>query len=384
MRARGRVRWPVLVAVLALALVCAAACTTVPACAAGVRTARLMPAFFATLPVDPSAWLARPVLAERLPLQETPERVELHIWRPPGQSRGYPALVVSLGVNPAPPDDPRVTRLFRGLARAGLVAVLVEQQALNEDRLTSAAPAAIVRAVERVRALPSVRDGRVGLLGFSVGAALVEIAAADPRIRDHVTVVEGFGGYARLADLVQAATTGVIQYRGHTEPWQPDPMTVRIVRENLIADLPDPRERDALWQALVAETTPLPPSDTLSAYGRAVLALLTSTDPDRFHALFAALPERRRQEFEALSPVHVLDRIRARVFLMHDRGDPLIPYVESRRSRDRLSEAGNPPYYSEFAIFEHVDPTRGGNPRILVRDGLRLFLHAYWVLRELE
>ncbi|MER3421115.1 MAG: hypothetical protein C4290_11590, partial [Chloroflexota bacterium] len=86
-------------------------------------------------------------------------------------------MVVSLGVNPAPPDDPRVVRLFRGLARAGLVAVLVEQQALNEDRLTAAAPETIVRAVERVRVLPAVRDGRLGLLGFSVGASLVEIAA---------------------------------------------------------------------------------------------------------------------------------------------------------------------------------------------------------------
>ncbi len=69
---------------------------------------------------------------------------------------------------------------------------------------------------------------------------------------------------------------------------------------------------------------------------------------------------------------------------MHDRGDPLIPYVESRRVRDRLTAIGKPPYYSEFAIFEHVDPTRGGSLRILLRDGVRLFLHAYWVLRALE
>lgn len=379
---RGPVRWPVLLAVVALAATYAAACAAVPACAAGLRTARLMPAFFAGLPVDPSAWLARPVVYEQETLQATPEWAGLHIWRP-RQGR-YPALVVSLGVNPAPPDDPRVVRLFRGLARAGLVAVLVEQQALNEDRLTTAAPDVLVRAVERVRVLPAVRGGRLGFMGFSVGASLVEIAAADPRIRDHVAVVEGFGGYARLADLVQAATTGVIRYQDHTERWEADPMTVRIVRKNLIAGLPDPAERDALWRALVAATAPLPPVGALSAEGRVVLALLTNTDPDRFPELFAALPEARRAEFEALSPIHVLDRIRARVFLMHDRGDPLIPYVESRRTRDRLTAAGQPPYYSEFDIFEHVDPTRGGNPRILARDGLRLFLHAYWVLRALE
>jgi hypothetical protein len=379
---RDPVRWPVLLAVVALAATCAAACTTVPACAAGLRTARLMPAFFAGLPVDPSGWPARPVVYEQETLQATPEWAGLHIWRP-RQGR-YPALVVSLGVNPAPPDDPRVVRLFRGLARAGLVAVLVEQQALNEDRLTTAAPDVLVRAVERVRVLPAVRGERLGLMGFSVGASLVEIAAADPRIRDHVAVVEGFGGYARLADLVQAATTGVIRYEDHTERWEADPMTVRIVRENLIADLPDPAERDALWRALVDATAPLPPVGALSAEGRAVLTLLTNTDPNHFPELFAALPEARRAEFEALSPVHVLDRIRARVFLMHDRGDPLIPYVESRRVRDRLTAIGKPPYYSEFAIFEHVDPTRGGSPWILLRDGVRLFLHAYWVLRALE
>lgn len=294
-----RVRWPVLWAVGAAALLCAGAGTTVPACAAGLRTARLMPAFFAALPVDPSGWLARPVVSEHQELPDAPDRALLHIWRP--QEGRYPALVVSLGVNPAPPDDPRVVRLFRGLARAGLVAVLVEQQALNEDRLTAAAPETIVRAVERVRVLPAVRDGRLGLLGFSVGASLVEIAAADPRIRDHVAVVEGFGGYARLANLVQAATTGVLRYQNRTERWEPDPMTVRIVRKNLIAGVPDPAEREALWRALVDATAPLPPPGSLSAAGQAVLALLTNTDPDRFPELFAALPEARRAEFEALS-----------------------------------------------------------------------------------
>jgi hypothetical protein len=372
----------VLLAVVVPALLCAAAWAAVPACAAGLRTARLMPAFFADLPVNPSGWLARPVVYEQETLQAAPEWAVLHIWRP--RDGRYPALVVSLGVNPAPPNDPRVVRLFRGLAGAGLVAVLVEQQALNEDRLTPAAPDVIVRAVERVRALPAVRDGRIGLLGFSVGASLAEIAAADPRIHEHVAVVEGFGGYARLADLVRAATTGVIRYQDRPERWEPDPMTVRIVRENLIAGVPDPAERDALWRALVDATAPLPAPGSLSTAGQAVLALLTNTDPDRFPELFTALPEARRAEFEALSPIHVLDRIRARVFLMHDRGDPLIPYVESRQSRDRLTAAGHPPYYSEFDIFEHVDPTRGGNPRILARDGLRLFLHAYWVLRALD
>jgi hypothetical protein len=366
----------------ALALLLAAGALVVPACAGAVRTARLLPAFFAGLPVDPSAWLARGVTYEVVELQGGTDYERLHVWRP--ASGRYPALVVSLGVDPAPPDDRRVVRLFRGLARAGLVAVLVQSAALDQDRLTPAAPDLIVRAFRWTAAAPAVREGRVGLMGFSVGAALVEIAAADPRIRDRVVLVEGFGGYTRLADVVAAATTGTITYQGRHEPWQPDPLTVSVVRKNLIAGVPSAGDREALTRALVDGDGHPPAPESLTAPGRAVLAVLTNTDPARVAELLAELPIAQREELEALSPAGVLAQIRAPVYLMHDRGDELIPYVESRRARDLLTAAGNPPYYSEFDIFRHVEPGRGGSPSILLRDGVRLFLHAYWVLRRLE
>ena len=366
--------------VLALALVGCA--LVVPASAAAVRTVRLMPAFFAMLPVDPSGWLAPGIVAETEELRGEPDWVRLHVWRP--ADGHYPALIVSLGVNPAPPDDPRVMRLMRGLARSGLIVVLVESLALNEDRLTPAAPGMIVDAYERTVALPQVDGGRAGLFGFSVGAALVEMAAADPRIRDRVVLVESFGGYARLPDVMAAVTTGTIRYGDTVAPWHPDPLAVSVIRKNLIAGVPSPADRETLTRALVTEEAPLPAPEMLSAPGRAVLTFLTNTDPARTGDLLAALPRAQQEELEALSPLHLLGDVRTRVFLMHDRGDELIPYVESRRARDALTSAGNPPYYSEFDIFRHVDPTRGAKPHILVRDGVRLFLHAYWVLRRLE
>lgn len=365
-----------------LTLALTACALTVPASAGAVRTARLMPAFFAGLPVDPSGWLAGDVVAETEELQGGLDRAVLHVWRP--AAGRHPALVVSLGVNPAPPDDPRVVRLFRGLAHAGIVAVLVESAALDEDRITPAAPDLIVRAFERVASSPSVHDGRVGLLGFSVGAALIELAAADPRIADRVVLIESFGGYARMTDMVAAATTATIHYNGLVKPWHPDALPVSVVRKNLIAGVPSAADRETLTRALVKEEEPLPAPETLTPAGRAVFALLTNADPARVDELLAALPPAQRQELATLSPLQVLDRVHAPVFLMHDRGDELIPYVESRRARDALVAAGRPPYYSEFDIFQHVDPTRGGKPHILLRDGLRLFLHAYWVLRRLE
>jgi hypothetical protein len=220
--------------------------------------------------------------------------------------------------------------------------VLVESAALTDDRITPAAPELIVRTVAQVAGWPAVRDGRVGLFGFSVGAAMVELAAADPRIQDRVAVVGGFGGYADLLAVAAAATTGTLRDGGRTEPWAPDAVTVTVMRKNLIAGVPAAADRDALWHALVDHTALLAPADALTPAGRAVRDLLTNTDPARVDALLAALPAPQRAELAALSPVHVLGRVHAPVYLMHDRGDPLLPYVESRRARDALVAAGRP------------------------------------------
>lgn len=377
----AKVRRLVLAVVLVLPVALVACALTVPASAGAVRTARLLPAFFAGLPVDPSGWLAGPIVHETAMLAGDPNGATLHVWRP--ASGRHPALIVSLGVDPAPPDDPRVVRLFRGIAHAGIVAVLVESSALDQDRLSPAAPDLIVRGFEQTAARPDVEDGHIGLVGFSVGAALVELAAADPRIRDQVAVVEAFGGYARLTDIAAAATTDSVCYREACHPWRPDPTTLFVMRKDLIDGVPSAADRDALTHALLDGDAPLPDPATLTDAGRAVLALLTNTDRRRVDGLLAALPEGERDELEALSPLPVLGEIRAPVFLMHDRGDHLVPYVESRRTRDALVAAGHPPYFSEFDIFRHVEPGHTGSPHILARDGVRLLLHVYWLLRRL-
>jgi hypothetical protein len=145
--------------------------------------------------------------------------------------------------------------------------------------------------------------------------------------------------------------------------------------------VPDPSRRELLAQALAGDGAALVPLD---AHARAVFDVLTNTDLERAGEYYARLPAAQREGLYAVSPAAHVAGLHAPVFLMHDRGDPLIPYVESRRFRDALTLAGRPPYASEFDIFEHVDPTRGGSPLVLARDGLRLFMHIHAVLARLE
>src|SRR5215216_5780704 len=214
------IRWPILAALLGTAVLLAGCWLVAPPARGAVRTARLLPAFFAGLPVAPEAWGRPEPVVEVEPLPTADEYAAMHIYRPP--SGRHSALLLSLGVDPAPPDDPRVVRLMKGLARAGLVAVLVQSSALDHDLITAEAPELLVQAFERTAARPDVRPERIGMTGFSVGAGLVSVAAADPRIRDRVALVEAFGGYFDTESLVFAVTTSTIRDGDRLLRWEPD------------------------------------------------------------------------------------------------------------------------------------------------------------------
>jgi dipeptidyl aminopeptidase/acylaminoacyl peptidase len=73
----------------------------------------------------------------------------------------------------------------------------------------------------------------------------------------------------------------------------------------------------------------------------------------------------------------VIDRVKTRLFLMHDLGDRVVPYTESRRMA-AAAPAEILERYAEFDLFEHVMPNRPPTDLTFYLELLRLFrqLHA--------
>ena len=89
-----------------------------------------------------------------------------------------------------------------------------------------------------------------------------------------------------------------------------------------------------------------------------------------------------------ISPSTRLDGLKARVLIMHDRADRLVPSEESRRLADALGP-GSDVYYTEFSSFQrgiqvHQDEGRGVGPLGYAREAAKLFMHMYNVLREVS
>jgi hypothetical protein len=206
------------------------------------------------------------------------------------------------------------------------------------------------------------------------------LAAADPRINDEVTFVLSFGGYYDTIDLLTAVTTGVISYGGHEESWEPSSHTVEVMYKQIINRLDDAADRYILTRIFIDQEYEEPGDrDGLTPEGRAAYDLLTNRDPARVQELLDRLPPGPLEALQALSLKGRLQGLKAETFVLHDRTDRYIPYVESRRLRDAL-EGQVKVHFTEVNIFEHVEPTANRAARTLVVDSTKLFFDLYQLL----
>jgi dienelactone hydrolase len=292
----------------------------------------------------------------------------MDIYLPAGARAGaaLPAVVLALGVHPAPIDDPRIVKIATGIARAGVVVGVPDSAALRELRVTPAEPPHLADAVLALANRPEVDNTRVGLAGFSAGASMALDAAADPRLDGHLDFVSSFGGYADaerlLVDVASRTSidgTGVI-------PWQPDPGIRHDVLELAIQALPDDGQRDRLRETLqpgVDSDVPgeRPPSDDSVVFvGDAahVFDLFTARDRDTAQRAVDALSPQLHEQLAGISPTSYAAAIDVPVYLLHGVTDTSIPFAHAELLKDALGDRVK--RLTQFGRFGHAQPGSNG------------------------
>ena len=288
----------------------------------------------------------------------------MDIWLPADAEDGIraPAVVLALGVHPQPIDHPDITRVARAIAGAGVVVGVPDSTALRELRVTPAEPAHLVDAFLVVAARPEVRADRVGLAGFSAGASMALVAAADPRIATAVRYVSSFGGYANAETLLVDVATRTTVLAGAITEWQPDPGIRRDVLELMLVAIEDDPGADALRRELptiVAADSPPFGADVSVLAGlqgdpRSIYLLFTAADRAIAEESLNELSPRLRGHLAGISPLSVAARIEAPVFLLHGAADDAISVAHA----DALAQAVADVLvrYTRFGSFGHEQP----------------------------
>lgn len=348
----------------------------------GLTTVLLLPDLFVDSPLSP------------LKLGEEPLRQEVTIPGPdgpffadiyrPADGDAHGAVLLAVGAVPRIREHPGAIRLSKAAARAGIAVMLPELNNLERDIMNPEDLEVLVAAFRYLRSQPYVDPQRSGIVGVSVGAGLAVGAAADARIRSDVHFLLSIGGYFDIWDVIAAATTGTIYDDGRAETWQPRAKTIAVLQRSLISYLNDPDERDLFTRYFVEDDlTAIINVGSLSPEAALLYEILTNSDPSRAQDLFARLSPQRQAILRQLSPRAHVQALEAEFFIMHDRSDPYLPYVESRRLRDALAGNGSSLHYAEFAIFEHVEPTNWTDPLTFIANISKLLFYAWLLLLRL-
>jgi pimeloyl-ACP methyl ester carboxylesterase len=227
-----------------------------------------------------------------------------------------------------------VQRLGRGLARAGYLVVQPEPPGLGDGSVTCDTLEATVAAARAAADLTETRGGRVALLGASMGAGLVLLAAARPDLADRVSVVAAVAPFADIEKLVCLGTTCHYEEDGHLVRYPVSDLHRGVVARSLAGALPAGGERDRLLAELGLELAEVDLArlerrvDVVREETQAVIRLLANADPQRFRELYAALPREMRAGLLALSPLACCGGLRAPVELVVPPSDQYFPLGE--------------------------------------------------------
>ena len=360
-----------------------------------LASALLLPDMLLNLPIRPVTWLTGDPAVERTVIEYDSGSILADIYRPAGDEP-QAAVIFSMGAPPLDLDDHRLVKLAEDAARAGLVMVVPFSARLDAELIELEEIDALTGIFEYLESQDYVDPDRIGYIGVSVGGSLALVAAADPRIADRVDYVVSFGGYFNGLDALAAVGSRHISYNGLEETWEPDPHSVEVLALLLIAELSDRDDQATLCKAFVdpgdrlslcgvADRGPVTAEELeqLTPEGRAAYDFMTEQDGTRTRDDLDLLPPGAVRKLERLSPDAVIDKLSAELYIIHDRGDKFIPYVESRRMRDALAGRDGV-HFTEVSLFEHVEPrlSRGGD--VIVLDGMRLYYRLYQLLLKLS
>lgn len=310
------------------------------------------------------SWLQRSTpapLEHRLALEAHGRRFAADLYRPARGRAGMP-LLFTVGLVQQGRDDPRVAPFARLLARAGFTVVVPD---LPSFRTVRAHPENLRELAAAHAAVTARHDlaprGEAGLFGVSYGGGVALLVALDPAHAAKAPLVVSVGGYADLDSALRFLATGRTTFRGRPLTVAPDPygqfVLVRTWQE-FLDEAGDRRLLDAMVQRRLAR--PGAPLTDLAARltpeGRIIHDLFETASPAQVPSLLARMPEGLRRRMAELSPARRdFAPLRARLFLVHARGDGTLPVGES----ERLAALARPHTRVRLVVLDalqHVDP----------------------------
>ncbi len=343
------------------------------------RSAFVLPALISASEPAPLVLAGDSVRFRRLTISSANGPVFLDIYEPatppPPIPGGREAIINVVGVG----DNRNVAQLInlsQSFAREGIVVVNIGTPTLFQYKVSARDGEAVVQAFEFLEHWPGVNPRHIGIIAFSAGVTLACVGAADPRIRDRVAFLAILGGYFDVTSLLETIGKRAQDVSGHTQPWQPQ-STPLYVLSRTVSNLLSPTDNQLLQKAFPLSKIGPPltaqQQARLSPDGAAVYHLLEGDEIGNVSRNLAELSPQMKALLVQLSPLSVIDQIRAPIHLLHERDDTIIPFSQSQEFAAALTRIHHPYDFAAYSIFSHVEVQSNLGLGQALSDGSKLF-----------
>lgn len=272
---------------------------------------------------------AMPVTTRTMIIPSSGELVKARLYTPI-HSPNAPGLVLIPGIHYLGMDEPRLIAFARSMAACGLRVLTAE---LPDSRDYRILPSDVQAIGDSVQWLQNATGRPVGLMGLSFSGGLALMAAAEPPYSNEVSFVFSVGGHDDLYRVATFYTTGVDPLpNGDVERAIPNNYGPWVLEYEHLEDFISPADVAAIRPVFRAHLQENPTLEKalltkLSNEQKAEYAQIIDTSHQDI-ALFAS-NKKHAVEMAAVSPQGHLAGLHVPVYLLHGRGDTLIPFAEA-------------------------------------------------------
>lgn len=264
------------------------------------------------------------------------ERLEARLYLPTTEGP-YPGVLFNSGLIINPIRE--VAFFAKYLTNAGFAVLIPQYRGHCINGLDSDDPDHTVAAFQYLQGLDEVDSSRMGMLGFSYGAYLSLLGAADPRINQDVRYVVSVFGPSDLTEMFIYAQTApklapVLRKALNSSFMESVLEEVRAERENGESDI-----LEGLYKDTYIFTE-----------------MLNTKDEERIRELFDEVSPHMKEKIKRLAPVNHAENLYARTLLIHGKGDVTVPFEQSEMMYDALLEHGRDAEFIDIEGFGHGIP----------------------------
>lgn len=301
---------------------------------------------FPEFPIKPLGLISREPEHSRVELESQNGKIIADFFVPSSPHKNpRPAVVLALGVYAVEENRKAILNFAQTFSRLGYIVFWPRLENLENGIVAHEEPETFIQSLLYLESLDSVDKEKISFLGFSVGSSLALIAAQDPRISENLHSLVFFGGYYDVFDYLTSVATETAVIDNKEVAWKPSDWVKQHVQ-----DILDSKNAQGLAQLLEVSSR------------EAVISELKE------------IPEVELDGLKKLDPAKNIERVEARVFIIHDRADFYVHYSESVKLARALGKESSPDFLL-VNLFEHVRPENFSSQDLNELLKLYSFLH---------